>query len=382
MSDPENFTAQQAADPSTPGQVLADIAALRPDLRAAVASNPAAYPGLLEWLGGLGEPTVDAVLAARVAVEQPTVVLPTAPPAAEPHWQGQATTPVDPAVAYGAPAPAYAAPAYGAPAPGYAPQPGPPYGLAPAGTPPKKGGNKVLVIVLIVLGVLVLIGVGAFFAIRAFIGNVADRIEESDLPGFDVGSTYGDDASLDALWDACEAEDWAACDDLYFEAPIGSEYETFGETCGNRADASDGSCVSQFGSDAQDTETDQPSSYGDDPSLDALWDACAGGDMTSCDDLYFAAPIGSEYETFGSTCGNTTEAGASCAASAPDSGDVNTYGDDPTLDVLWDACAAGDMASCDVLYEDSPLGSEYETFGDTCGGIQDAGSNLWCDPDR
>ena len=45
----------------------------------------------------------------------------------------------------------------------------------------------------------------------------------------------------------------------------------------------------------------------------------------------------------------------------------DTYGDDPTLDVLWDACADGSGAACDQLYFTSPLGSEYERFGGTCG---------------
>jgi hypothetical protein len=46
--------------------------------------------------------------------------------------------------------------------------------------------------------------------------------------------------------------------------------------------------------------------YGDDSALDALWDACAAGSGKACDDLYFAAPIDSEYEQFGYTCGDRT----------------------------------------------------------------------------
>lgn len=44
--------------------------------------------------------------------------------------------------------------------------------------------------------------------------------------------------------------------------------------------------------------------YGDDPELDALWDACAAGQGKACDDLYHAAPVDSEYERFGYTCGD------------------------------------------------------------------------------
>ena len=45
----------------------------------------------------------------------------------------------------------------------------------------------------------------------------------------------------------------------------------------------------------------------------------------------------------------------------------DNYGDDARLDRMWDACAAGDMAACDSLYEESPAFSEYEEFGRTCG---------------
>ncbi len=48
----------------------------------------------------------------------------------------------------------------------------------------------------------------------------------------------------------------------------------------------------------------QPARYGDDPELDALWDACAAGDGAACDALFDAAPLGSDYERFGSTCGD------------------------------------------------------------------------------
>ena len=59
------FTAAQAADPATPADVLYEIAQQRPDLRAYIAANPSAYPGLVDWLGTLGDPEVDAALARR-----------------------------------------------------------------------------------------------------------------------------------------------------------------------------------------------------------------------------------------------------------------------------------------------------------------------------
>ncbi|WP_338069572.1 hypothetical protein, partial [Phytoactinopolyspora endophytica] len=64
-SDPSVFTAQTAANPNTPPNVLAEIATHRPELRPLVAHNPSSYPGLLEWLDQLGDPAVDYVLRRR-----------------------------------------------------------------------------------------------------------------------------------------------------------------------------------------------------------------------------------------------------------------------------------------------------------------------------
>jgi len=57
--------AAQAHDPATSAGRLAWIAENRPDLRAAVAAHPAAYPDLLDWLARLGDAGVDAALARR-----------------------------------------------------------------------------------------------------------------------------------------------------------------------------------------------------------------------------------------------------------------------------------------------------------------------------
>jgi hypothetical protein len=43
---------------------------------------------------------------------------------------------------------------------------------------------------------------------------------------------------------------------------------------------------------------------GDNAGCDALHDACSGGDMAACDDLWVSANVGSEYERFGATCGD------------------------------------------------------------------------------
>jgi hypothetical protein len=62
--------------------------------------------------------------------------------------------------------------------------------------------------------------------------NAPERIPD-DLP-FTGPVAYGDDPELDELWDRCEAGDGGACDELWSLAAIGSEYERFGVTCGER----------------------------------------------------------------------------------------------------------------------------------------------------
>ena len=115
--------------------------------------------------------------------------------------------------------------------------------------------------------------------------------------------------------------------------------------------------------------SDTPFTYGDDAELDALWDACAEGDMVACDELYFSSGFDTEYEEFGSTCGRTQDdATALCATDVETGTPVTTYGDDPMLDELWDACEAGDFEACDELWWNSAIDSDYEMFAETCGG--------------
>ena len=47
-------------------------------------------------------------------------------------------------------------------------------------------------------------------------------------PEPDIPMAYGDDPYFDRLWDECEAGDYDACDELFLESPIGSDYEAYG----------------------------------------------------------------------------------------------------------------------------------------------------------
>ncbi len=288
----EQFSAYEASQPGTDPEVLARIVDARPDLRPLVAANPSTPRPVLERLAALGDVAVDAALARRAGGPvtpgpAPARPDPFAPPAARDPFAPPAGAPAPPAGAYGQPGGYGAAPAqpgapspyaaqpsvgpiggsgaaqpggptypyagpYGAPGQAgpyatgpYAPAPGQrptdpygpsPYSAGPYGAPygpPRTSSRAVVWVILAAVLVIALIVVGAVFAFR----NVADIIPSG--PAESEGGSYGTNAELDRLWDACEAGDGGACDDLFFESPAGSEYEEFGATCGNRLETTD-----------------------------------------------------------------------------------------------------------------------------------------------
>jgi hypothetical protein len=66
-------------------------------------------------------------------------------------------------------------------------------------------------------------------------GGYLDQPSGGDCAAlFDDAFDYGDSDYFDELWDDCAGGDGIACDDLFLEAPVGSRYEEFGLTCGDR----------------------------------------------------------------------------------------------------------------------------------------------------
>lgn len=193
--------------------------------------------------------------------------------------------------------------------------------------------------------------------------------------------TYGSDALLDGYYDACLARDMQACDKLYLASPAGSEYEALAKSCGETGRVGAVGTCEAFNQDDPIAGELNPQfevieTFGDDPVLDALWGPCEVGDRESCDKLYFAAPVNSDYEDFGSTCGRTESATfGGCEGDRGTGGPtvVNAYGDNGGLDALYDACGDRIFDACDDLYSFAPRGSDYETFGRTCGGIPPEG---------
>ncbi|MBE6475958.1 MAG: hypothetical protein E7Z95_10425 [Actinomyces succiniciruminis] len=67
MSQPQDDLVARASDPNAELTTLHELANNYPGLRPYIAENPRTYPALLEWLGILGDPAVDAALARRHA---------------------------------------------------------------------------------------------------------------------------------------------------------------------------------------------------------------------------------------------------------------------------------------------------------------------------
>ena len=70
MSQAKDELVARAQDPNAELETLHQLAQNYPGLRPYIAANPRTYPALLEWLGTLGDPAVDAALASRSGQNQ------------------------------------------------------------------------------------------------------------------------------------------------------------------------------------------------------------------------------------------------------------------------------------------------------------------------
>jgi hypothetical protein len=122
----------------------------------------------------------------------------------------------------------------------------------------------------------------------------------------DAVADYGTDEDFDVLALNCFLGHFDDCDTLYRTTPVGSAYEFYGASCGGRLEvAINGDCqdAADFASQPGTIAVTSISEFGSDPMLDDLALACEAGDLEACDELYAVTAVGSEYESFGSTCG-------------------------------------------------------------------------------
>jgi TIR domain len=259
-------------------------------------------------LGRLHFQFLDFAPAGRLGVTAPATPATTATP-----------QPAAPPAAAPAPAPGYGEPSWAPPPPMGQPSaqhPGPPASLPP----PVPRGQPRSRRALVAAGAIA--AVGAVLGLGVISSSGDDTQDDVALPSTSVdtdpGDTsdtidepfaYGDDAELDSLTDGCAAGDMAACDSLWFDSPIGSDYEAFASTCGSPAPVElAGSCQAEF-----------------DAALDGWAIGCADGSLESCDTLAAEAGGGTAYAAFGASCGGRTDArpAGGCEATLGRSADGN-----------------------------------------------------------
>lgn len=142
-------------------------------------------------------------------------------------------------------------------------------------------------------------------------------------PGQDPRNVLGgegqeeDDAAI-----ACFEGDMDACDELFSITDVDSDLEAYSQTCGGRIEQVDGApgCADRFGggADVEAGDPQAPGNLSDDPELadssageiaqfESLADDCFEGDLAACDNLFFQTPLGSDFEAYGTTCGGRLE---------------------------------------------------------------------------
>jgi serine/threonine-protein kinase PknK len=125
-------------------------------------------------------------------------------------------------------------------------------------------------------------------------------------------------------------------------------------------------------------EGQEPGDLGSNDALNALVEPCFEGDMGACNSLWWSSDSGSTYEDYGDTCGGRDGGAAdadgltTCISdydfTIPEGQSPGSLGSESDLDELAEECAEGDFGSCDELYSESDVGSDYEAYAKTCGG--------------
>ena len=110
-----------------------------------------------------------------------------------------------------------------------------------------------------------------------------------------------------------------------------------------------------------------PQSYGDDPDLDALYEGCDQGDEQACDLLFYLTTDGSEYRNLAVDCAGRGDGLSYCVPGMEVDDEGRITVDSIGLTTLESACLDGVMIACDLLFLSAPLGSDFERVGFTCG---------------
>jgi len=105
--------------------------------------------------------------------------------------------------------------------------------------------------------------------------------------------------------------------------------------------------------------------------LQGLLADCEDGNDLACDILYQISAFDSVEEDAAVTCGGRTDTAVTFCTAGIDAGEDELVFDPDSagLERVIEACQVdGNMTACDFLYYRSPLDSEFQEIGGTCGG--------------
>lgn len=106
-----------------------------------------------------------------------------------------------------------------------APPSGYPDGIGPGSSLPPPKSRRTLVIAIVVA----VVALGAIIVAVLLINRLPEP----------TPVVPGDDSALNSLAQGCFDGDMPACDDLFRLSPVGSVYESYGNTCGGRVPVAD-----------------------------------------------------------------------------------------------------------------------------------------------
>jgi hypothetical protein len=105
--------------------------------------------------------------------------------------------------------------------------------------------------------------------------------------------------------------------------------------------------------------------------LQGLLADCEDGNDLACDILYQISAFDSPEEDAAVTCGGRTDVAVTFCTAGIDAGEDELVFDPDSagLERVIEACQVdGNMTACDFLYYRSPIDSEFQEVGGTCGG--------------
>ena len=211
--------------------------------------------------------------------------------------------------------------------------------------------------------ILTLLAAVALLAAACSSTTVVARDERGTSSTSDAAADAGqsDDDASDPAQDDGDRDDDDQAD--------GSQDDDAGDPAQDDADAGAEDAVDDDDS-APELEAAPGFGLGGTEQLESLLIDCDGGSDLACDVLFQLSEFDSVEENAALTCGGRSETTVTFCTPGIET-DGGTFAFDITsegLDVVVEACVDdADMTACDFLYYRSPLESELEALGATCG---------------